>query len=262
MRGRPGSGRRESATIGLEDEQVSDEQLRAAERKWRESESTADEALYLSQRIRAGDLSHECTQLAAFLGHAAATTALGTTPRAKGQSSDDPMLARLLDRCGTPVCVRAGLALSDRALPAWTALFPHDLRPQRLIAACRAWLVDPSALEEVDASIAAAATAFAGNVDPPEGGQDPDVVPWQAAIASIAVARGTAEVARARSWARQSLLAALLANAQTALGTVAAPHGVSLTLSSTQGAHRSFNAIAEALLPSLLDAEVPSGSTP
>jgi len=47
---------------------VSDERLREAERRARESGSTDDAALHLIERLRAGALTRERLRLAAYLG--------------------------------------------------------------------------------------------------------------------------------------------------------------------------------------------------
>ena len=44
---------------------MSDARLRELERRWRESGSTEDEAAYLRERVRVGDLTQERLELAA-----------------------------------------------------------------------------------------------------------------------------------------------------------------------------------------------------
>lgn len=56
---------------------VSDQRLRELERKWRESGSLMDEAAYLRERVRVGDLTQERLELAAAFGHAPSRIATG-----------------------------------------------------------------------------------------------------------------------------------------------------------------------------------------
>jgi len=50
---------------------MTDEKLRALERRWRESGSVQDEAAWLQERVRQGALSREMLELAAYCGHGA-----------------------------------------------------------------------------------------------------------------------------------------------------------------------------------------------
>jgi len=52
---------------------VSDERLREAERRWKESGSVVDEARYLQERVRVGNLTKERLELAAYCGHEGAS---------------------------------------------------------------------------------------------------------------------------------------------------------------------------------------------
>ena len=56
---------------------MTDETLRQLEREWKETNSDIDEAAYLQERVRAGDLDAQALELAAQLGHSAATIAQG-----------------------------------------------------------------------------------------------------------------------------------------------------------------------------------------
>lgn len=55
---------------------VTDRKLRELERKWKESGTTDDEAAYLAERVRVGDLSPKRLKLAAHCGHVGARKAL------------------------------------------------------------------------------------------------------------------------------------------------------------------------------------------
>jgi hypothetical protein len=54
---------------------VSDERLRVLERRWKETGSVEDEAAWLRERVRVGDLSENRLEVAAYLGHLAALEA-------------------------------------------------------------------------------------------------------------------------------------------------------------------------------------------
>lgn len=77
---------------------MGDEKLRELERRWRDSGSTEDEAAYLRERVRTGDLSHERLALLAYLGHPAAlmglTEEIPAVPRLEGSIRALPRLAR------------------------------------------------------------------------------------------------------------------------------------------------------------------------
>jgi len=59
---------------------MSDSKLRELERRWRETKSVEDEAAYLRERVRVGDLTQERLELAAVAGGRA--TARSPSPRA------------------------------------------------------------------------------------------------------------------------------------------------------------------------------------
>jgi hypothetical protein len=56
---------------------MSDERLRMLERRWKETGAVEDEAAYLQERLRTGDLARDKLELAAYLGYPGARAALG-----------------------------------------------------------------------------------------------------------------------------------------------------------------------------------------
>lgn len=56
---------------------MSDEKLRALESRWRKTGAVEDEAAYLLERVRVGDLTLERLELAAYCGHEGARRAVG-----------------------------------------------------------------------------------------------------------------------------------------------------------------------------------------
>jgi hypothetical protein len=86
---------------------MTDERLRELERRWKETGAVDDEARYLAERVRIGDLTNERLELAACCGHRAALLA-------SPQSLEEPSWA------GSAECaLRAGLAIAYELLPAW-----------------------------------------------------------------------------------------------------------------------------------------------
>jgi len=88
---------------------MSDERLRELERRWKETGSPEDEAAYLLERVRAGDLSQERLELAAYCGHQAATRALGSSAPRTYQKLE--LWIRGLARWGVDPALRCSLAL-------------------------------------------------------------------------------------------------------------------------------------------------------
>lgn len=87
---------------------MSDQRLRELERRFEVTRDVADEAALLAARLRAGALARERLELAAYLGHAAARSALGdAAPAGKhvpmdawaGAVQADPEGLRTLARC-------------------------------------------------------------------------------------------------------------------------------------------------------------------
>lgn len=59
---------------------MSDERTRSLERLWRETNDPRDEAAYLRERLRVGDLTPERLELAAYCGRPGAVVAVGRMP--------------------------------------------------------------------------------------------------------------------------------------------------------------------------------------
>jgi hypothetical protein len=117
-----------------------DSHLRDLERRLLQSGSPDDEAAYLLERVRVGDLAQQRLELAAHCGHPGARLAFGQ------HAPDDPQnperLIELLCALGTEACVRASMALCRRGLQAWRAQPPFDSAPRDLLDACEGWLRD------------------------------------------------------------------------------------------------------------------------
>lgn len=104
---------------------MSDTQLRALERRWRETGAVEDEAAYLLERVRAGDLEPIKLEHAAYCGHEASLKALG-------QGLEELELAQWLagveERLGLQGLRRAGLASVEAALQVGESEWDKDVR--------------------------------------------------------------------------------------------------------------------------------------
>lgn len=80
---------------------MTDTRLQELERAWRASGSVEDEAAYLRERVRVGELTQERLELAAYCGHA------GARRRTRAQGLTDELEA-------TPELLRAVCRLGGR----------------------------------------------------------------------------------------------------------------------------------------------------
>lgn len=153
---------------------MSDATLRELEARWRRTQSSEDEAAFLSARVRAGTLDEERVLLAARLGHPAA---LAAAREEVEPARDGDSLAPKLVEWPREVWVRAALGVARRLLPLWEeGCAPPELGqlevdgvdarhfPHLALAAAEAWLEDPdseTAGLAVQASTAANRAALA-----------------------------------------------------------------------------------------------------
>lgn len=94
-------------------ERMSDTDLRELERRFRATGAVEDEATWLRGRLKAGGLSQQSLDLAAYLGHEGARAALGAS--APLPHRDLHKLATTLTR-DPPLALRAALAIGARLL--------------------------------------------------------------------------------------------------------------------------------------------------
>ena len=115
---------------------VSDQRLRELERKWRETGSVEDEAAYLRERVRVGDLTQERLELAAYCGHEGAG-------RATGAAGESHWYQRLDRVRGAPTlaALTAARFEIERHREKPTPVFDH---PARLLAALESWVDRPT----------------------------------------------------------------------------------------------------------------------
>jgi len=120
---------------------VSDADLRDLERRFRETSSVEDEAAWLLERVRLGDLPNERLELAAFLGGVAA---LELTDR-RGPRKPVRAWAETLLRWGREAGVRAVLQPTHAFLANWEEESGLDCPPEveRVLVAAENWTLNP-----------------------------------------------------------------------------------------------------------------------
>lgn len=120
---------------------MSDTRLRELERTWQASGSPRDEAAYLVEAVRAGRLTQDELELAAWARHPAALHGLGGP--LPGPSPDD--LSRWvvgLARWGRPLCVRVALRAIDVVIARHGT--PDELPDhEERLRALRGWCATP-----------------------------------------------------------------------------------------------------------------------
>lgn len=133
---------------------MSDQQLRELERRWRETGALEHEVALLRARVRAGALSPEQVELAAWCGHPGAREALAweggpglavRLPR-RHLAEDESWAAELARRAGREG-VACALAAAARHSSWWAAeelLEVSRRRVQPAVRALEAWLRRPS----------------------------------------------------------------------------------------------------------------------
>src|SRR5581483_6659231 len=103
-----------------------DETLRALERRFRETGSLADELAWLRERQRAGLVTEDKLQLAAFCGHRASARLLGLDCDGEALCfscfQDPGLLWRLQAHGGREAVLRATIAAARAVLDVWRGL--------------------------------------------------------------------------------------------------------------------------------------------
>jgi hypothetical protein len=137
---------------------MSDERLREAERKWRETGAVEDEARYLLERVRVGDLTQERLE---YCGHPAAISCSGA-PRTKHAESFREWFTAI-ERFGSDAAIRAALTLGRSfMLPIWNAgPWGQDETPELLLGALEARVDGLAGPENLHGLVNAMQTAVA-----------------------------------------------------------------------------------------------------
>jgi len=91
---------------------VSDANLRELERRWRKTGDVEDEAVWLLERVRAGELGRSELNLAAYCGHEAARRSLGSAAPVV-RSNPRKFARRLSGRLSRDASLRAAIGLGE-----------------------------------------------------------------------------------------------------------------------------------------------------
>lgn len=128
---------------------MTDERVRALERRWRETGAAEDEAAWLAERARLGELARDALELAALAGHAAARLVLGAraidTPR-----DDEAWVAAIAER-SEPAVVRIARAAVGHVLDVHAAAgreVPAPEHTTEVMALVDDWLACPCGAHE------------------------------------------------------------------------------------------------------------------
>ena len=115
---------------------MSDSRQRELEHSWKQTGSEEEEAAFLLERVRAGDLELRELELAAFVGHAAAVVA--TTTPAPQFGSDLANWAEALAQFGKEACARTAICVTWISYEALELGLPDDA-----LSAAEAWAACP-----------------------------------------------------------------------------------------------------------------------
>lgn len=134
-----------------------DSRIRELERKWKESGSVEDEAAYLLERVRVGDLEKEKLELAAWLGQPAAEVVVSAPPKqapldySAGPNLVEDQLDEALQLWAVPDNVIAlwTAECASKALPVLERELPREKRPRRAVEAAQAYALGSANRKEV-----------------------------------------------------------------------------------------------------------------
>lgn len=136
---------------------MSDSRLRGLELRWLETGAVADEAAWLSERVRVGQVVPERLQLAAACGHAGAKAATGFEGEPLVSSILGAPSARYRDHVGSPLllagreaCARFAAAVARRAIEGRASEWHRDGRPLAGVVALERVIVERRFQEPFD----------------------------------------------------------------------------------------------------------------
>jgi hypothetical protein len=123
---------------------MSDTKLRDLERRWKETGTEDDEAAYLLERLRVGDLTRERLELAVCLGYQPAIRALNVTPAHPLRVSRDAHWGHAF-RDWPDAASRIGAALASAAAASVSALPPDTVAAVASVSiAIDEWVLAPT----------------------------------------------------------------------------------------------------------------------
>ena len=108
---------------------MSDTKLRELERRWKETGAVEDEAAYLLERVRVGDLTQERLELAAYCGHEGARNCI-TLRSARREPIDHRAWVDGLDRLSHDGALVFSAALAVEALRWWEVHHGRQIDPR------------------------------------------------------------------------------------------------------------------------------------
>jgi len=118
---------------------LTDSRLRELERRWKESGRVDDEAAYLLEKVRVGELAQEKLELAAYCYYQPAILALGDS--APCRHFDLLYHVGELGRWGKETCVRAAVTAAQSVYATWSSYYPDDYRPRRATQSAIHWVL-------------------------------------------------------------------------------------------------------------------------
>jgi len=185
---------------------VFDSWLRELERRWQRSGALLDEVALLRGRVRAGELSPERLELAAFCGHAGAGAACSSASQVPERDPQEALAA--LARWGKPAVVCVCVLAARTVLPLWMSQGGLSY-PQRCLMAAEDWLASPSD------SLVAEAGRVAVEGDRSVRCSASPVTPAYAAASCVSAAQCAAEcdIAACVDWASSCVVSAASARA-------------------------------------------------
>ena len=122
---------------------MTDSRLQQLRRAWEASGSVEDEAAYLRERVRVGELSQERLELAALCGHEPARASLEDPPKDQPPVAWAETLGKLLFSVdvGRAASIAHDLALPY--LPQWEQAYPEVREPRLALEAVSSWVEAP-----------------------------------------------------------------------------------------------------------------------
>lgn len=160
---------------------MGEERHRDKRRRSEATRATEDEAAYLLARVRAGELTQERLELAAYGGDQASRLALGKTAPEHPEGVEAWIEG--LARWGRPVCGVAALGVVEFVRDHWR--WSWDERLDKAIQALADWIVCPCEQHRLVAREATSNSTWArADYDDPAASQAAHAISWACAVAS------------------------------------------------------------------------------
>lgn len=138
---------------------LTDSRLQEFWRRWRETGSAEDEARWLQERLRVGELDPTLLEIAARCGSLAAIASVGSRPPLAPLEVGEALARLLPAERSELILVKWQVSLSEKALAVFEREFPQDTRPRKSLATVAQWLCRQAS--DVDCLLAAEAAELA-----------------------------------------------------------------------------------------------------